>query len=330
METALIGIWSTPICVYNIPNWEALIGMWSTPNCVYHNIPNWEALVGIWNTPTWVSTIGVYNIPNWEALIGIWNTPTWVNTSIGVYNIPNWENALIGICNTCTLVNTSIGVWNIDNWYDAFISTIIWSVPTWVNSFIGEWNMPTLVNASIGVWNILTGTWENVFIGVCNVNFGGNKPYKHCVPTVGMCNCNWCWMYKGGHKVCTIPYKVIEAYINDNDKQVRKDLDSKLFQFVHYVLSTDDEKYADDTHLLVNLPPSIIVEYMPVSTGRWMAAAHGYQIGSRTTLSTLKTLFEHHKCVSCETYITVLAIKPSLKEHQREKRKNLAMTNDEK
>ena len=330
METALIGIWSTPICVYNIPNWEALIGIWSTPNCVYHNIPNWEALVGILNTPTWVSTIGVYNIPNWEALIGIWNTPTWVNTSIGVYNIPNWENALIGICNTCTLVNTSIGVWNIDNWYDAFISTIIWSVPTWVNSFIGEWNMPTLVNASIGVWNILTGTWENVFIGVCNVNFGGNKPYKHCVPTVGMCNCNWCWMYKGGHKVCTIPYKVIEAYINDSDKQVRKDLDSKLFQFVHYVLSTDDEKYADDSHLLVNLPPSIIVEYMPVSTGRWMAAAHGYQIGSRTTLSTLKTLFEHHKCVSCETYITVLAIKPSLKEHRREKRKNLAMTNEEK
>jgi hypothetical protein len=253
------------IGVCNIPDWEALIGIWSTPNCVYHNIPNWEALVGIWNTPTWVSTIGVYDIPNWEALIGIWNKPTWVNTSIGVYNIPNWENALIGIWNiVSTLVNTSIGVWNIDNWYDAFISTI-WSVPTWVNSFIGEWNMPTLVNASIGV---------------CNVNFGGNKPYKHCVPTVGMCNCNWCWMYKGGHKVCTIPYKVIEAYINDNDKQVQKDLDSKLFQFVHYVLSTDDEKYADDCHLLVNLPPSIIVEYMPVSTGRWMAAAHGYQIGS--------------------------------------------------
>ena len=158
-----------------------------------------------------------------------------------------------------------------------------------------------------------------------------------CPPMViseNLCDCSQCHTYKGGYKVRTLTYNDIKDYIDRNDEQLHNNIDSKLFQFVDYASCSDaTKKYAKDCHVFVNFPPSLAVQYMPVPIGRQMVLTHGYQVGSRTTLSALKTLLENHKqCDACKTYITVLVIKPSLKEHKctQWKKKQLTMTAKER
>ena len=98
------------------------------------------------------------------------------------------------------------------------------------------------------------------------------NPSMLCSPAMDisqdLCDCKWCHTYKGGHKVRTLTYNDIKDYIDRNDEQMHKNIDSKVFQFVDYVSCTDaTKKYANDCHVFINFPPSLAVQYMPVTMG---------------------------------------------------------------
>ena len=129
------------------------------------------------------------------------------------------------------------------------------------------------------------------------------------------CACAWCIDFKGGHRPRNLTYGDIENYLDNKQLGQSADLEKKSFEIIKYELTCEVEENMDNKlYLHLTLPPAFVVQYVPVTMGRQIAALHGLNTASRERIAVLKTLFESHSCHSCDPCTAVLLIKPSLQE----------------
>jgi hypothetical protein len=160
-------------------------------------------------------------------------------------------------------------------------------------------------------------------------------PAFRCVletkPTIS-CVCTWCVNIKGGYRRRTLKYDVIKDYLLKLEN-IGADMKENLFEIVDYVKTSDVEsKYNGESYLYGALPPEVVVQYVPVTKGKQIAALHGLRVASAETIAVMKTMFESHVCDSCISYTSVLVVKPSFQERMtaQSKQRNITMTKEHK
>jgi len=147
------------------------------------------------------------------------------------------------------------------------------------------------------------------------------------------CSCVWCLNFKGGHKTRVLTYDMIEKYLDIKNESEVALLETKSFEIVEYVETLDiEDKFDSKKYLYVSLPPTLVVQHMPITRSRQIAASHGMEVASRATIDMLKTMFKSHSCESCKQFTTVLLVKPSSQERQKSLKKDrmLTMTKEQK
>jgi hypothetical protein len=193
-----------------------------------------------------------------------------------------------------------------------------WYMPFWV---IGLYIMQMPVLVIENFMKPIIGTFVSAFC--CHPEM---KPAISCV-------CTWCINIRGGYRRPSLKYDVIKDYLHIKHENSGAEIREKLFEIVDYVETSDVEsKYNGESYIYGALPPEIVVQYVPITKGKQIAALHGLKVASAETIAVMKTMFESHVCNSCISYTSVLVVKPSLQERKAalSKQRNMTMTKEQK
>jgi hypothetical protein len=121
-------------------------------------------------------------------------------------------------------------------------------------------------------------------------------------------NCRHVPVQIGGWRHSPLTYTILQPYL---------DLDFSIvgphtkFGYIDHIPPADLDRYRADSYLIINIPITVLVQFVPVAAARRIAKLHGIHIGARATVGMLQDELKNHGCVACESLRTVLSIQNS-------------------
>jgi hypothetical protein len=121
-------------------------------------------------------------------------------------------------------------------------------------------------------------------------------------------NCCHLPLQVGGWRHSPLTYTILQPYLDPNFSIVGP---HTKFSYIDHVPPADLDRYRANSYLIINIPITVLVQFVPVAVARRIAKLHSVHVRARATIGILQDKLKNHACIACESLRTVLSIENS-------------------